>query len=433
MRRTLTLIPITLVLAAALVACGAGDNENFGDAVILAGQSAGEPGMNERDFTAAKMAVITTAGAEGEASFAEAEKRGVAVMADAGRAEPAAAVMVKASPGSTGTAAALQTAERRVIATGFIRVAVADVPAAAENVRVAAEALSGFVENSTGSGGEVRASAQIPIRAQRAAFPDALDRIRRIGEVHHEELYAEDVTEQFLDQDARLRSALHTEGRLLDLLDRAEYVQDVIAIERDLGRVRTDIEHSQGQLPWLERGEAMATLSGSFFTPEPAYTELPSASFDLGTDDVRRDITAVEAIADALGGVVDSSGISSDDLGASGVVEIRVPRAAFARAVRAVEAIGSVRGKTIRTGASADDSVAASADEPDARIDVRLEEDRKTDALDVALIVAFVVAAATAVLLAIGPHFLRFGRRAPGASDGAWMRPCRLACSLLGR
>ena len=398
MQRLLTLIPIAVLLAVALVACGAGDDDGgFFETAASAGQSAPAMAMDEADF-------------------AESEEMAVEEMAD--EAMPASAAVARESGDGGDGAAALQTAERRVISTGFVSVEVEDVPAAAEQVRIAAESLGGFVENSVVSGDDEQAFADVTIRVPQDVFLDALDRIRRIGEVHSEDLRAQDVTEQFIDLNARLRSALRTEGSLLGLLDRATDVEDVIAIERELSRVRADIERLQGQLNFLERRVALATLSVSLFTPSAARTEPPSAYFGIESDDVAGDIAAVESVAASLGGLIDSSVITVDDGEASGFAEIRVPRGDFARAVRAVDAIGDVRSKTVRTGEGADDPAAAYGDQPDARIDVQLQE--SSDGGEIAIAVLLVVAIVLGLsIVGYGVHRVRPRRPGPSANDGA--------------
>ena len=397
MRRLLTLLPIALLVAVALVACGAGDDDpHFYESTATSGQSTAAMAMDDADF-------------------AESEEMADEEMAEAEMEAPAAA-RADAPGGSDGGDAALQVSERRVISTGYMSMEVDDVPAAAEQVRIAAEALGGFVESSTVSGDDEDAFAEVTIRVPQEAFPEALDRVRRIGEVRSEDLRAQDVTEQFIDLNARLRSALRTEGSLLDLLDRAADVEDVIAIERELSRVRTDIERLQGQLNFLERRVSLSTLTVSLFTPSAMRTEPPFAYVGIETNDVERAIAAVEGIADSAGGLVDASEITINDGEAGGYVRIRVPRDAFERAVGAAEAVGDVRSKTVRTGEGADDPDAAYGDEPDAPIEVSLREARGPSAEDIVPVVIGVAVIVLAVaLVAYGVRRVR--RRRPPSPD----------------
>ncbi len=397
MRRLLTLLPIALLVAIALVACGAGDDdERFFESTATSGQS-------------------TAAMAAPDAAFAESEEMADEEMAEDAMAAPTAA-RAEASGGGDGGDPALQVSERRVISTGYMSVEVDEVPAAAGQVRIAAEALGGFVESSTVSGDDEDAFAEVTIRVPQEAFPEALDRVRRIGEVRSENLRAQDVTEQFIDLNARLRSALRTEGSLLDLLDRAADVEDVISIERELSRVRTDIERLQGQLNFLERRVSLSTLTVSLFTPSAMRTEPPSADSWIEVDDIQRAIAAIEGVAASLDGLVEASVITISEDDASGFVHIRVYRDDFTRAVRAVEGIGAVRSTTIRTGEGADDPDAAYGDEPDARIAVSLREARGPSAEDVVPLVIVVAVIVLAVaLVAYGVRRVR--RRHPPSPD----------------
>lgn len=390
MRRLLTLIPIALLVAVGLAACGAdNDSSGFFEGATSADDSAvqssaigrGEPDFDDGgDFEEE---------AQAEQAFAEVEEQ----------SEPARAPSAEPAGGGE-DGAALQVLERRVIQNGFLSLEVEDVLAASEQVQLTAEALGGFVENSFVSGDEEEAFAEITIRVPAESFSEALERVRRIGEVRSESLDAQDVTDQFIDLEARLNSATREEASLLDLLGRAEDVQDVLIIERELTRIRSEIERVQGQLNFLERRVSLSTLSVSLFTPFSGRTEPPSASFGVDTDDVEDAIATVEEIAASVDGLVDASVISVSNGEASGFVAIRVPRDDFARAVAAVEALGDVRTKTVRTGEGADDPEAAFGEEPDAPIEVRLRESE--GGTDAGLIAAIVVPSVLGGLLLLG-------------------------------
>ena len=157
MRRLLTLLPIALLVAIALVACGAGDDDpSFYESTATSGQSAAAMAMDDADF-------------------AESEEMAEEAMDEEAMPEPAAA-MAESAGGGDGGDAALQVSERRVISTGFMSLEVDDVPAAAGQVRIAAEALGGFVESSTVSGDDEDAFAEVTIRVPQEAFPEALER-----------------------------------------------------------------------------------------------------------------------------------------------------------------------------------------------------------------------------------------------------------------
>jgi hypothetical protein len=410
MRRFLTLLPITVVVAIGLVACGA-DDDTFGfsgggDATTaIAAQ-------DEASFSQPAFEVEAEESLDEPAAFDRAFAQ--ADFDDAARA-PTPSALPETGPGQGDGSGeqAVEIAERRVISTVFVSIEVEAIEPAAEQVQQVAESMGGFVESSSVSGEEDGGFAEITIRVPQDAFTDALARLRRLGEVRNENLSVQDVTEQFIDLEARLRSAEREETSLLNLLEQATDLSDVLLIERELTRIRTEVERLHGQLNFLERRVSLATLSVSLFTPFSVRTEPPSASYGLDVGDVSRAIEEVEAIAESVDGLVDSSVISISDGEASGFVAIRVPREDFDQAVASVEDLGDVRTKRIRTEEGPDDESVAVSEEPDASIEVRLSED--DGSADAWLIAAIVVPAVIGglVLLALAFRVGRSGRGTP--------------------
>ena len=155
---------------------------------------------------------------------------------------------------------ALQTVQRKVISSATLSIKVKVVEEAVPQIRTIAEGMGGFVEQLSSSGSAGRQRASITIRVPQDQFFTALERIEALGEVQSKNLGSEDVSEQFIDLEARLKSSLREEESLLSLLGRSGTVSEVLAIERELARVRSEIERFQGQLNFLERRVALATI-----------------------------------------------------------------------------------------------------------------------------------------------------------------------------
>lgn len=109
------------------------------------------------------------------------------------------------------------------------------------------------------------------------------DEAEKLGKVLSERSADEDVTQQHVDLKARLDNAKAEEARLRTFFDRAQGVNDLLAIERELARVRGDIESMTAQLASLERQAAMATLTIELVEPKPIVR--PSSGIDWGFDD----------------------------------------------------------------------------------------------------------------------------------------------------
>lgn len=109
----------------------------------------------------------------------------------------------------------------------------------------------------------VRNDTSITIRVPRTAFDEAIRRIGLTGDVVHKDITAEDVTDQYVDMEARLKNAKAMRDRLQDLLQRAS-VKDAIEIQAQLGKVTEEIERLEGQLKLMRDKIAYSSIAVSF-------------------------------------------------------------------------------------------------------------------------------------------------------------------------
>jgi hypothetical protein len=103
----------------------------------------------------------------------------------------------------------------------------------------------------------------ITIRVPRDRFDDAIARIEKLGDVTHRDIKAQDVTDEFVDLQARLKNAYAIRDRLNELLSRAA-VKEALDIEKELGRVTEDIERMEGKLKLLRDQMAFSTITVTF-------------------------------------------------------------------------------------------------------------------------------------------------------------------------
>ncbi len=103
----------------------------------------------------------------------------------------------------------------------------------------------------------------IVIRVPRARFSDALHKVEAQGDVLHRQIAAEDVTDQFVDMETRLRNARAVRDRLESLLQKAA-VKEAIEIQRELERVTGEIESLEGKLKVLKDRVAYSVIAVTF-------------------------------------------------------------------------------------------------------------------------------------------------------------------------
>ncbi|MBN1489392.1 MAG: DUF4349 domain-containing protein [Phycisphaerae bacterium] len=167
-----------------------------------------------------------------------------------------------------------RAAEQRVLVySGALSVLVADPDAAVKDTETLAAEVGGYVERIEGS--------EITIRIPAAKFNDAMDRISTLGHVAERSIEASDVTETYRDLRLRLRSAEAVLERLLQILEKAESVEELLAVEKEIGRNREEIERLKGQIRLLERKIAYSAITVEFAPVQEARAEdlMPESPF----------------------------------------------------------------------------------------------------------------------------------------------------------
>lgn len=120
-----------------------------------------------------------------------------------------------------------------------------------------AEKSGGYVQTKTENGEE---SAQITLRIPAKALKSTIGTLEKLGKVTRRSVTGEDVTEQYIDLDARLKNAKALRDRLTQLLGKAKDVKDIIAIEAELNRIQTEIDSSEGRIKSLKSQADFATI-----------------------------------------------------------------------------------------------------------------------------------------------------------------------------
>lgn len=164
-----------------------------------------------------------------------------------------------------------------IIRSGTATVRVDSLERAMAAVQRIAISLGGWVGSTQLSAGEEQVrSATIELKIPAARYDDALRGLAPIGRVEHVASSAEDVGEEFVDLSARAANARRLEERLVALLaTRTGKLDDVLAVERELARVREEIERHEGRLRWLRSRVATSTLLVTVHEPHPVVGRHP--------------------------------------------------------------------------------------------------------------------------------------------------------------
>ncbi|HEV7705883.1 MAG TPA: DUF4349 domain-containing protein [Gemmatimonadaceae bacterium] len=150
-----------------------------------------------------------------------------------------------------------------IIRTGQASIEVDSLERGIRAVRALAGRVGGYVANSSiAAGAEQTHTATLEIKIPAARFDDAIGGLQPIGQLESVSVSAEDVGEEFVDVAARATNGRKLEQRLIDILGtRTGKLSDVLAVERELARVREDIERQEGRMRYLRTRASLSTLS----------------------------------------------------------------------------------------------------------------------------------------------------------------------------
>ena len=151
--------------------------------------------------------------------------------------------------------------QQRLIRNALLNLEVPDLMPALASLEQLAKQAGGMLTDSSFSGLEQQRSASVTARIPEAAFDKFLLEAKKIGKVITRHINTSDVTRQYIDLDARINNLRRQEQRLLAILDKAKTVQEILDIEKELERVRGQLESLTGEFRYLRDQVEYATVN----------------------------------------------------------------------------------------------------------------------------------------------------------------------------
>jgi hypothetical protein len=210
-----------------------------------------------------------------------------------------------AQPSAYDTAGTAYAAERLIIRTGNISMVVEDTLAAQATIEGMVAGMAGegaFVVSIDEYGGTEGNQPQImmSIRVPAARFDQAMDRLAELAvTVTSSNESSQDVTEEYVDLEARLESLEAARQRLLEIMQEARVTKDLLEAEQQLTQREVEIESIKGRMQYLEQS---ARLSSIWIELQPYILSQPVSDQWRPAETVRR---AVETLVDGLQGFGD--------------------------------------------------------------------------------------------------------------------------------
>ena len=190
--------------------------------------------------------------------------------------------------------------DRKIIRDANLTIEVVSTTEAQQRVTSIAETFGGFVVTSEARQRQDSEPAKrtldikLVIRVPSGQFNAALEQIEKLAtNLPERNVTGQDVTEEFIDLDARLKTQKALELQFLDIMKQAKKVDDALEVQSQIADVRTEIEKLEGRRRFLESKSSLSTITVNIHTPTPivvtasgfTYTirEALSDSIDVAT------------------------------------------------------------------------------------------------------------------------------------------------------
>lgn len=158
------------------------------------------------------------------------------------------------------------TVEQKIIKTGDIRFETNDLGETYNQVIKAVKKHNAIIQNDTEGKDYGSIFRKITVRVPSKNFDLFLSDISKgVTYFDKKEVSSQDVTEEYIDIDARLKAKKVLESRYLELLKKANKVSEMLEIEAQLSAIREEIEAKEGQLRYMQSQISMSTITIEFY------------------------------------------------------------------------------------------------------------------------------------------------------------------------
>ncbi|CDO02864.1 hypothetical protein BN988_01344 [Oceanobacillus picturae] len=157
----------------------------------------------------------------------------------------------------------VEVEERKIIYTANLRLEVKEYQQAVDEIESQVADFNGYIVDSStyGSSEESSTSGHITARIPQERFQEFIQLVEEgAGKLLESNVSGQDVTEEYVDLESRLKSKRVVEERLLSFMEKAEKTEDLLTISSDLAKVQEEIEQVTGRMNYLRNKADLATV-----------------------------------------------------------------------------------------------------------------------------------------------------------------------------
>jgi hypothetical protein len=188
----------------------------------------------------------------------EAKDKNYEAVADYEVAVDSAAFAVDASP---------QKASVKIIKTANLSFESSDLNASYESLKKGITKYKAIVQNDESGKNDASVYRNLTIRIPNEHFDTFIADISKgVSHFDRKEISQQDVTEEYIDVESRMKSKKKLEERYLQLLSKANKVSEMLEIEKKLAEIREEVEAKEGQLKYMQNRVSMSTIQIEMYT-----------------------------------------------------------------------------------------------------------------------------------------------------------------------
>lgn len=167
-----------------------------------------------------------------------------------------------------------QVADLKIIKTADLSFQTTNLSTSFATIQNALKKHKAYVQNDNSGKNYGTTYRNIIVRLPNNYFDSFINEISKgVEHFDRKEISAQDVTEEFVDLEARLKAKRTLENRYLEILKKANKISEILEIEKELSKIREEIEAKEGRLKYLESKVGMSTVSIEMYTENPTGSE----------------------------------------------------------------------------------------------------------------------------------------------------------------
>ncbi|MGM0369850.1 MAG: DUF4349 domain-containing protein [Bacillota bacterium] len=188
-----------------------------------------------------------------------------------------------------------ESVDRKIIKESNLTIITKDLSNITEEIDQIIKNYDGYLANSNQWHND-RKNYRFTIKIPQKNFQTTIEQLKKLGTINREQISSRDITQEYIDLKARLKNFKAQEKRYLQLLDRAENVDDILKVEKELNRIRRNIEQLQGKLNYYNNKINFSTINVTFKEPQPIMNNNSWGIINSFKDSVQEFVASINSI-----------------------------------------------------------------------------------------------------------------------------------------